>query len=106
MDFLRVVVANELRSYRETIAQVMRSVRPDVEVSEAEPEELNREVARLQPNFVICSRLTSVVESSVPVWVELYPGHEAHSRVGVRGKITTVESIQLTDLFALLDWSI
>ncbi len=103
MGFLRVVVANELRSYREAIARAMSIARPDIEVYETEPEELNWEVARLRPDFVMCSRVTSVVELRVPVWIELYPNCQAPSRVGVRGKITTLNSVQLADLLALLD---
>lgn len=104
MDSRRVVVAVELRSYREAIVRTMRGMRPHVEVHEAEPEELNREVARLRPDFVVCSQVTSLVESRVPMWVELYPDCEAHSRVSLRGEsTTTVADIQLTDLLDLLD---
>jgi hypothetical protein len=76
MKATRVLVANELRSYRETIARVITGLRPDVEVHEVEPEDLDAKVARLRPDLVICSRVTSTVESCVPVWAELYPDHK------------------------------
>jgi hypothetical protein len=78
-------------------------MRPALEVYETEPEELDREVTRLRPGFVVCSHVTSVVEALVPVWVELYPECEAPSRVSFWGEITTVADLQLTDLLAFLD---
>ena len=103
MEATHVLVANELRSYREAIARVMRSMRPEVKVSEAEPEELDREVNRLRPGFVVCSRATDLVRSAVPVWVELYPGCESRSVVSVEGRRRIVEEIQLSDLLKVLD---
>src|ERR671933_535646 len=104
MDAMRVLlVANELRSYREAIAQALEKLRPEIEVHETEPENVNREVARLRPDFVVCSQVTHVVESCVPIWVELYPDYEAHSKVSIWGEITTVEDIQLPDLLKVLD---
>src|ERR671933_840143 len=104
MNAMRILlVANELRSYREAIAQVFEKLRPEIEFYETEPENLNWEVTRLRPDFVVCSQVTSMVESCVPVWVELYPDCEAHSVVSIRGETTTVDDIQLTDLLEILD---
>ncbi len=103
MNSTRIIVANELRSYREAIAQVFASLRAGVEVFTAEPENLDQEVVRLRPDFVICSQATFMVNLHVPVWVELYPNCAACSIVSVRGETKTVEEIQLTDLLALLD---
>ena len=58
MDARRILVANELTSYRQTIAFVFRELHPGVEVLEADPETLDGEVARLVPDLVICSRVT------------------------------------------------
>jgi hypothetical protein len=68
-----VLVANELASYRESIAAVLRYSFPDLEVFEATSADLNREVLRLRPELVICSKATSLVRDRVPNWVELYP---------------------------------
>lgn len=103
MDCIRVVVANELRSYREAISQVFAKLHPDIEVSAIEPGDLDREVELLRPDFVVCSRTTSAVELMVPAWVELYTDFGASSQVSVRGETTTVEAMQLTDLIDLLD---
>src|SRR4028119_2317786 len=60
-----VLVANELASYRECIAAVLRYSFPDLEVFEAASPDLNRAVLRLRPELVICSQATSLVRDRV-----------------------------------------
>jgi hypothetical protein len=97
------LVACELQSYREAFAATFRELRPDVEVFEAEEEDLDREVERLGPDLVLCSRLTTRVEDYAPSWVELYPDCKAHSVVNVLGERSTIEEIQLSDLLWIID---
>jgi hypothetical protein len=97
------LVACELQSYRQSYATIFRDLRPDVEVFEAEAEDLDREVERLGPDLVVCSRLTARVENHAPSWVELYPNFEAHAVVSVLGERSTVADIQLSDLFSIID---
>jgi hypothetical protein len=96
------LVACELQSYRQVFAAAFRELRPDVEVFEAEEEDLDREVERLDPDLVVCTRLTARVEDRAPNWVELYPDCEAHSVVSVLGERSTVEKIQLSDLLSII----
>jgi hypothetical protein len=103
MNGARVLVACELKSYREAIAAAFRLLRPNVEVFEAEAEDLDREVGRLSPDLVVCSRLTAWVENRVPNWVQLYLGYGPHSIVSVRGERSTIEEIQLSDLLSMID---
>lgn len=103
MAVTRILVANELRSYREAIAGVFRSLRPNVEVSDTEPEELDREVTRLRPDMVVCTRVTPLVELSAPTWIELYPNCESHSVVNTGSQRRTIKDIQLSDLIEVLD---
>src|ERR687893_3084450 len=91
MNGARVLVACELKSYREAIASAFRVLRPDVEVFEVEEEDLDREVERLAPDLVVCSRLSASVEDHAPNWIELYPDWEAHSVISVLGESSTVE---------------
>ena len=100
---LRVLLANEPRSYRESIAAVFRQLRPDLEVKVVEPEALERNVARFDPDVAICSRVTGAVRERVPVWVELYPEHAAHSVASEGGRRTEFAEIQLLDLIGILD---
>jgi hypothetical protein len=95
-----VLLANEPRAYRESIAQVFRQLRPNLEVI---TEELEDRVLRLAPEMVIFSEATGVVRERVPVWVELYPGYGPESVVGVRGERSTVEEMQLSDLLLVVD---
>ena len=63
---LRVLMANELASYRQTIALVLRELRPEVEVIETDSGTLNQQVLRMSPDLVICTRVTSLVRDRVP----------------------------------------
>jgi hypothetical protein len=101
MDARRILVANDLTSYRQTIAIVIREMHPDVEVFEVEPESLDTEVARLRPDLVICSRVTYLVRDMVPSWVELYPDCESFSTLCVGGERRAMEDVQLSDLLSL-----
>jgi hypothetical protein len=67
MGVRRILVANELTSYRQAIA--IRELHPGVEVFGAAPEVLDGEVARLGPDLVICSRVTRTVERRTTNWV-------------------------------------
>ena len=103
MKGARVMVACELKSYREAIASAFRMLRPGVEVFEVEEEDLDREVERLAPDLVVCSRLSERVEIRVPNWIELYPGRGSSSVVSQRGERSTFEAIELTDLLSIVD---
>jgi hypothetical protein len=100
-----ILLANEPRAYRESIAAVFRQLRPNVEVITAEPEELEARILGLAPNMIICSEATSVVRERVPVWVELYPDYGSSSVVGIEGRRTTFEEIQLSDLLSIVDYA-
>jgi hypothetical protein len=96
-------LANEPRAYRESIAEVFRQLRPNVEVLTAEPEELEGLILRHVPDMVICSDATGVVHERVPLWVELYPDYGSRSVVSIGGRHTTIEEIQLSDLLSIVD---
>ena len=103
MRVKRVLMANELASYRQTIALVLRELRPDVEVIETDSGTLNQQVLRMSPDLVICSRVTSLVKDRVPNWVELYPECRPLSTFCIGGKSSTVDDVQLSDLLVLID---
>ena len=100
---LRVLLANEPRSYRESIAAVFRQLRPSLQVKVVEPEALESNVTRFDPDVAICSHVTGAVRKRVPVWVELYPEHAAHSVASEGGRRTEFAEIQLLDLICILD---
>ncbi len=98
-----ILVANELASYRQSVAAVLRAMLPDLEVFEADSGDLNREVLRLRPEMVICSRLTAVVRDRVPNWVELYPDCAPFSTFFVAGERRAMQQVELTDLLLAVD---
>lgn len=61
---------NEYRIYGEAIAQVIRELRPSVEVTIAGAEILGEEVGRLLPGLVISSRANAASSGRKPAWVE------------------------------------
>lgn len=103
MNTKRILVAHELAAYREAIAGALQNLRPGVEVFEAEVANLDREVRWLLPDMVVTSRVTSLVESRIPIWVELYQDCEPSSVVSVRGERVNVDNMQLSDLALLID---
>jgi hypothetical protein len=87
---MRMLVANELRAYREAIAGAVQALRPHLEVIAVEPEDLDRDVAHLMPQLVLCSELTEVVETRCLAWVVLYPNGETRAVVNIAGHRRTV----------------
>jgi len=101
MGARRILVANELASYRQTLALALRELRPHVEVFETTSECLEGEITRLRPDLVICSRVTYTVRQRVANWVELYPEYKPYSTFYIGGQHKTKRDVQLSDLLAL-----
>jgi hypothetical protein len=101
MGTRRILVANELTSYRQAIAIIFRELHPNVEVLEVHPETLDWEVARLGPDLVICSRITAVVEERAANWIELYPERKPFSTFCIGGERRAMEVVQLSDLLSV-----
>jgi hypothetical protein len=101
MGTTRILVANELTSYRQSIAIVFRELHPNVEVIEVHPATLDWDVARLAPALVICSRVTTVVEERAANWIELYPECRPFSTFCIGGERRAMEDVQLSDLLSV-----
>ena len=101
MGARRILVANELASYRQTLVLVIREMRPHVEVFEAASESLEREIRRLRPDLVICSRVTLTIRKTVANWVELYPEFKPYSTFYIDGQHRAKREVELSDLLAL-----
>ncbi len=98
-----VLLANEPRAYRESIAQVFAQLRPHLEVITTEPGELEESVLRYGPNLGVCSEATGVVRERVPFWIELYPDYGSESVVSSEGARSVIEEIHLSDLLSVVD---
>ena len=100
---MRVLLANGPRSYRDVLSGTLEALYPDFEILTAEPCELDQEVLRSSPHLVVCSRITPVVESNAPVWIELYPGHTSGAVVDVRGERQAIPEMDFEKLLSTVD---
>jgi hypothetical protein len=104
VETVRVLVANEPRSYREALAGVLRAIcGPFLEVLESEPERLDAVVVGVRPHLVICSLATPAVREAAGVWVELYPGQGSLSNVGFYGELSAVDGMELPDIRSVVE---
>ena len=97
------MVANELCYYREVIAKTILMLRTDIEVIVMEPEILDHELIRLNPDLVVCSRVTLAIRTQCSAWVELYPDGEPLAIVYTNGQSSTVNDIDLDGLLSIID---
>lgn len=103
MRRMRVLMANEPRSFREVFTSVLRTLRPNIEVIEVDPEDLDPEVERLRPDLVVCSRISSAVEREAPSWILLYPENEPVGMIYTAGDLSTMNDLDLDRLIAIVD---
>lgn len=100
---MRILIANEPRAYREAFAGALRRIRPCAEIVEAASEDLDREVRRFRPDLVLCSHVSTVVDSTVQNWILLYPENEPLVMISTAGELSTVSDVDLEDIVALVD---
>lgn len=100
---MHVIVANEPALYREVIAAAIQTLRPNLHVVATEPAGLDEAVGRLAPDLALCSRLTNVVERSVPAWVMVYPGGTRRVTVSLAGRRRGAANLELAGLLAIVD---
>lgn len=103
MSGVRILIAYELTSYRQALAEAFRNLRPNAEVFETGSGHLDEEVDRFRPDLVVCDVASDRVRLEIPYWVELYVGYEDRSVVSIRGQRSIIEQIQLADLLAIID---
>ena len=101
---MRLLVANEPHSYREAIAGAVQALRPHLAVITVEPEDLDEEVVRHDPDLVLCSRLSRVVERWPCAWIVLYPNGEPRAMISIAGRRRTVTAdLPFADLLSIID---
>lgn len=103
MSVTRILIANDLRSYREALSIALRELRPEVEVLESRMVYLDHEVRRLLPNVVICSEVTDLVRDRILHWIELYPNFEPQVTISSGGKQKVVDDIPLSEIVSVVD---
>ena len=97
-----VLIAIELRFYRQVIGQTIQAKRPHVKVVVLEPDTLEAGVARLDPDLVFANRPASS-SSGGPAWVEFRPYEQPPARVCLAGRAWELEEVELSDLLSIVD---
>ena len=100
---LRLVVANDPRSYREAIATAIQRLQPDVEVMVVDPTDLADQVEHWRPHMVISSVPVARAADCPLCWVALYPARTTQVVVTVAGQQTWARDIDLAELLAVVD---
>jgi hypothetical protein len=98
-----VVFEGDYRAYRDVIAAGIRILRPRVEVETADLEALEEEVARFEPQVLICSRPKPVDSGVRPVWVELPMDPTQPTKVSVGGRFCERTNPTLEELLGIID---
>ena len=99
---MRIVLAVEPRSYREAIGSAIRGLRPHLEVKIVEPGVLASEVARLDPDLVVCGAPDTVVPNGRYAWVDYRP-YDDWAEVCLDGRRSKLAEVQLDDLLSIVD---
>lgn len=99
----KILVAVEPRAYRTTIGRAIQILRPHLEVTVVEPDELQAEVARLDPALVISSQPKPAMSDDGPAWVEYHPYEEASASVRIGGRCARLYEPGLNDLLSVVD---
>jgi hypothetical protein len=100
---MRIVLGNNPRAYRETLAAALGVLRPQIEIVAVPPAELDAAIADQAPDFVVCSELTEAVETHALGWALLYPEGSSLCVITVRGERVSVPNVQLDTLLAIID---
>ena len=89
--------------YRETIAAVFRALRPGFEVKSTTLEALERELARLDPEVVICSGHKEVESSTRLAWIEFSVDPFKPTEISVGGRHFERTNPTVEELLELID---
>ncbi len=100
---MRIVVANAPRLYQQLVVALLAARRPQHAVLTRAPGRLDAALPRLAPDLVICSQLTTVVQTHAPAWLLLYPGGVDLGVFQAAGRRTILDAVTAADLLACVD---
>lgn len=100
---LRMLIANEPRTYREVLAATFQRLRPDMMIQAVEPERLDHEVLCFAPHLIVCSQLTGIVNLDVHAWVVLYPDGQSIIISQIAGCRVTISDVSLDGLLDIIE---
>ena len=105
-DHMRILVALAPKMYRETLAHVLRTDRPNDQVRLSDPQTLDREASSFLPHLVVCNDNASEVheEVSVPSWVVIRYHDHLSASVFIDGQEPRlIQDIAIEDLVWVVD---
>ena len=103
MRSIRILFSNQPLAYREAMAAVVQKLRPAAEVTVGDPGNLDAEIARVQPQLVICDGLATSVRQQLCAWVVLYPGGQNVATYSIGGEERQLPGIDLSELLSVVD---
>ena len=95
---------DEYRAYREVIVAALEALRPGTKVATVGLDQLGGELARLDPQVVVCSRPGSLAEAEGRLaWIELSLDTTRPTKVSVGGRRSESVNPTLETLLAVID---
>jgi hypothetical protein len=98
-----VAFEDDYHVYREMIAAVFRALRPGIEVKSITLEALERELARLDPEVVICNGHKEVESSTRLAWIEFSVDPFMPTKISVGGRHFERTNPTVEELLEIID---
>jgi F420-dependent methylenetetrahydromethanopterin dehydrogenase len=104
---IRVLVAleDDYRAYRETIAAVLRVLRPGAEVQSTTLEALKEELERFDAQVVICSGHNEVETDDSRIWIELSLDSTQTTKICIGGRHLELTNPTVEELLEVIEGS-
>jgi hypothetical protein len=103
MSQIRILIAIEHLSHRESLAEMLRVFRPEAAIIEVDPDGLEEAVIEREPDLVICSALSEIVETRVFGWVVLYPSDQNRAVLSLGGSRWQQPAVTVIHLLQFID---
>jgi hypothetical protein len=98
-----VAFEDDYRAYRETIAAVIRVLRPHSEVESTTVEALGEELERFDPQVVICTGHEEVGSGSRLAWIEVSLDPTVPTKISVGGRHLERTNPTVEELIEVID---
>ena len=102
---MNVLIAVYPQMYRDSIVRTIRSYRPDVEVEPCHPQELDRKLALLQPDLLVCPDKAPEARMRVRNRIEIGYSDSLEATIIRDDQATKVTDISLEQLLMVLEQS-
>jgi len=102
-ESLRVLMANEPRSYRDVHGAMLRQLFPGATFQVVESDQVPAEFAAFAPHLVICSTLTKTIKDQAFAWILLYPDDANLAVVCVDNQQSLIQAVTIEDLATVVE---